>query len=441
METMSRPNIANRKIYNFKEFAFLNAGNKDRHISTPVPFSSEFIVGTVINGNAVPINPAYFNQLLDLSEKSSVGVGSETVYEPDVRTSNEIEGDQIQLYPQFVDMLQAHVNQLGIQLDHPVELKLQLHKLILYEKDNFFKEHIDSTHTVDMVMTLVVEFPMESEGGELVINEDEISHPEKDTLQLSLFYHDQKHEVLKVKEGRKMSMTFDVIQTNKLIPQVIEKYRPDFNLGIQQLRAKGVRRVGFPANHLYMQINPVNHLKGVDRVGYELFKSLAKRIEIRGLAFDEHYWFFEDIIAIGYFLGGFSVVYRDRGEDDEEENPSKMVPLEKKEPFVQVSVPQPVISQLLYSNEPITMDQLRERASHLLPSAPVSYDSYQSIKFEMDKENQYKAIDRDYLMGDVVLLKTMGKGKLKYEGDEEIHLGNEGFEGTIYENLLIYAEL
>ncbi len=58
-----------------------------------------------------------------------------------------------------------------------------------------------------------------------------------------------------------------------------------------------------------------------------------------------------------------------------------------------------------------------------------------------DKKGTYKAVADEYRLGDVLFFKSIGPARMTHYGDSEIHLGNEGFWGTIYEQVAVIATL
>lgn len=383
-----------KKIYSFKEFEFLSSPHK-KWVNRIV--KCDIHIGTV---NNIPLRQEHFDELISISEKSAVGVGSETIYDDDIRSSSEIIADDIQLNSEFIKRIHHHVSEMGIELEHPTSINPVLYKLVLYENGSKFDDHIDNTHSDDMVMTLCVEFPRGSEnkGGNLSINGEKVPQPNKDELSLTLFYHDQIHTVSEVTNGKRMSLIFDVIQTNQILKNVYYPYIESFFQGLIKLQEKGVKRIGFLLQHLYISSDEVkgNQLKGMDRIIYEFCSSQLKDVMIESVCYNESEWYFEALIPIMKLEQPFNELFYDRDYED-----ANLINLQKQE----------------------------------------KEDSYDDIKFNLGNEDTYRAINPKYLMGDVILLKTGAESRIKYEGKKETYLGNEGFFGRIYNNLALIASI
>lgn len=360
----------------------------------------------------IGVNPAYIQDLLKAARRSMVGLGHETIHDEDVRASSEIPSEYITLYPQFMDYIRSVVSQMALQLGNSTTVEPRFYKLVLYQEGDHFEDHIDNEHVENMIMTLSVEFPIpDGLGGDLVIEKDVVPHPNSQQLGLTLFYHDTHHKVTKVQKGNRMSLIFDVVQNpDQLIPQVIQQYLPSFQLGIQKLRLKGVKRIGTSANHMYIfpeEILPSDMtyktLKGMDRIFWELLRTVTQNIFIEDIATDGARFYFGALIPIMKLEGGFSTVYNYREEEDE-------------------------------NQETVDETEIRIKQNE-------GFTSYDEIKFDMDTTGEYRAVHPKYRMGNVVLLRSKGNLRLTYHGDQELHTGNEGFYGEIWSNLGIFAEI
>ena len=83
------------------------------------------------------------------------------------------------------------------------------------DKDSFFKPHKDTPRGTDMLGSLVVIYPTDHEGGELVLRHKDLEwkfHASSLTVSQSspslayvTFYSDIEHEVLKVTSGRRVT--------------------------------------------------------------------------------------------------------------------------------------------------------------------------------------------------------------------------------------------
>ena len=392
-------------FYLLPDFSFLNA-KEQRWLNFQIPYSASNIFGHVTQDDEkIPISSYHFDQLQEVVSPSLVGIGNETVLNQEVRRSNDLwaEESEFEFEPSFRDWIQGTVDILAKQLNHPTAVKPKLHKLILYQAGDFFNEHIDSNHGHNLVMSLSVELPVDQAimGGNLVIEGAEVPHAELNHINLTLFYHDAKHEVTRVESGKRIVLIFDVIQKKQIVPEVLAKYRETLARGLEQVKAKGIRQIGFLLNHLY--INPdeklePKQLKGIDRVGYELLRELNLNVRIKELMYTKRRWYLSELMALIGFNKSFHTLHNDHEEDDE-----------PKTKYLQD-----------------TEDE----------------ESYDDIRLSYDKSDKYAAVSKKFRLGGVLMLKTMGRSRKRFSPDDEIYLGNEGFDGeTIYDNLAIIVDL
>ena len=162
-----------------------------------------------------PVTPAKARKLLGLGQPARFGRGEETLTDPDVRDTWEIprrlvraEWDAATLN----DALATVKEELG--LPNGAELTAELHSLLVYEPNQFFLAHQDSEKDDSMVGTLVVALPSSHTGGELIVghNGEQTAHRgSKTALSLVAFYADCRHEVLQVKSGYRITLTYNLL--------------------------------------------------------------------------------------------------------------------------------------------------------------------------------------------------------------------------------------
>jgi predicted 2-oxoglutarate/Fe(II)-dependent dioxygenase YbiX len=162
-----------------------------------------------------PVTPAKARKLIGLGEAARFGRGEETLTDPEVRDTWEIpkhlvraewEGGALQ------DILATAKDELG--LPHAATLTADLHSFLVYQPNQFFLAHQDSEKDDSMVGTLVVTLPSNYTGGELVVEHNEESKTywgSRAALSLVAFYADCRHEVLKVKSGYRITLTYNLL--------------------------------------------------------------------------------------------------------------------------------------------------------------------------------------------------------------------------------------
>jgi hypothetical protein len=232
--------------------------------------------------NTIPINATInantFEGLLKDSVVSKVGINKETVENTEYRKSHEISQKEItstEIDKEFMKLLQQKLNEVNQKyLLHPTSLKIEFYKLVLYEKEDFFLPHFDADHSEgDQVMTISVDLYCGKRIGGILLFQDlnegnnGPTAPSKDNITMSIFYNDVGHSVSKLDKGRKVSLVFNVLQTNELDDAMIEKFDKQTRKGFRSI---GSEKIGVEMVHIYMSKNP--KLKGVDRIIEELFK-------------------------------------------------------------------------------------------------------------------------------------------------------------------------
>src|SRR6266550_3368244 len=162
-----------------------------------------------------PVTPAKARKLLGLGQPARFGRGEETLTDPDVRDTWEIPRRLVRAEwdaATLKDALATVKEELG--LPNGAELTAELHSFLVYEPDQFFLAHQDSEKDDSMVGTLVVTLPSRYTGGELMVGhngEQEAYRGSTTALSLVAFYADCRHEVLRVKSGYRITLTYNLL--------------------------------------------------------------------------------------------------------------------------------------------------------------------------------------------------------------------------------------
>ena len=380
-------------------------------------------------------DPIRIKHLYDAAVQSAVGKGEETVVDEDIRSSREITTDSISLEPKFAAWVAETVADAGTDLNHPVPMVARLYKVVLYAEGDEFHYHMDAPHSGGMIATFSVElFAGEREGGELQFKDiDDQPHATKNLITWSLFYHDVKHRVTKVEEGWRVSLVFDVFESG--VPKgMLARRQKKAQAALLRMKREGARRVGFMLNHTYMEpteieLEPLEQrleqkmpkhlaeltarflsttrLKGWDRAMYHFFQAqgLEPRL-VRTCVDDNGNVFDRRLVAIFYLNDAFDTLFRHREHDQ----------------------PDPEEEE----------DAWDQREKDGLPEGVLT----RSLEPRLDPSGQYEAVAESCLMGDVVFLRSDAASKKAWVGDnEEVHLGNNGFQGVIHSNLAMIVSL
>ncbi|KAI0355264.1 hypothetical protein OH77DRAFT_1403697 [Trametes cingulata] len=102
-------------------------------------------------------------------------------------------------------------------------IRAELYALNVYGKDAFFKPHVDTPRSSKMFGSLVIVFPTPHEGGELVLrskgtgwtfNTAELLADCKDRIAYVAFFSDIEHEVLPVRSGHRVTLTYNLFYSS-----------------------------------------------------------------------------------------------------------------------------------------------------------------------------------------------------------------------------------
>ncbi|MGO1539221.1 MAG: 2OG-Fe(II) oxygenase [Leucobacter sp.] len=165
----------------------------------------------------LPIQSTSVKQLIAAARPAHVGKGEETLHDTSVRDTWELTPEQVKLRGEIWETeLAAALEQLGIQLglSRTARLRAELHSMLVYGKGQFFAPHQDSEKHDDMIATLVVSLPSAHSGGELVIDDGGVLKQylgSRDNLTLVAFFADRRHEVLPVRSGHRVTLTFNIL--------------------------------------------------------------------------------------------------------------------------------------------------------------------------------------------------------------------------------------
>src|SRR5271166_6025869 len=162
-----------------------------------------------------PVTPAKARKLAGLGQPARFGRGEKTVTDPDVRDTWEIPKHLVRAEwnGAALQVILATVKE-ELGLPNAAELTADLHSLLVYEPNQFFLVHQDSEKDSSMIGTLVVTLPSSYTGGELMVGHNEewkAYRGSKTALSLVAFYADCRHEVLRVKSGYRITLTYNLL--------------------------------------------------------------------------------------------------------------------------------------------------------------------------------------------------------------------------------------
>jgi hypothetical protein len=163
-----------------------------------------------------PITSHTAHRLCAVARPAHHGFKDETRLDRRVRDTWEIAKNRISIdQPRWSKAMAPQLERIGKDLGIPTgsRLEAKLHNLLVYAPGQFFAPHQDSEKAEDMIGTLVVSLPSRFTGGVTSIEH----HGAKlrvggsaSRLTFAAFYADCRHEVLPIKEGYRVVLTYNL---------------------------------------------------------------------------------------------------------------------------------------------------------------------------------------------------------------------------------------
>lgn len=166
----------------------------------------------------LPISADTVEKMLTVTEPAKFGLRDQTLYDKDVRDTNEISANKISISyndTKFASILDNIRDKLGLSED--VCLKPYLHNILVYSKGQFFVEHQDTEKLNGMLATLVIVLPSPHIGGALKIKHygEEVECKSENInatdIKFIAFYSDCQHEVERIVDGYRVVATYNLI--------------------------------------------------------------------------------------------------------------------------------------------------------------------------------------------------------------------------------------
>ncbi|HEX4831210.1 MAG TPA: 2OG-Fe(II) oxygenase [Trebonia sp.] len=164
---------------------------------------------------AYPVPAAQARELIGLGTAARFGRGEQTLTDLAVRDTWEIPRSLVTAQWDETALAAALAGvRDGLGLPPGCELEISLHSMLVYDKGQFFVTHQDSEKDDAMIGTLVVTLPSAFTGGDLLIGEGEEWKAYRGSTTghvLVAFYADRQHEVLPVKSGYRVTLTYNLL--------------------------------------------------------------------------------------------------------------------------------------------------------------------------------------------------------------------------------------
>ncbi len=157
------------------------------------------------------------NELINKAKPSKFGQGTDTLYDPNVRSSLEIMASELD--PVFIEKIKANI---VIKKLAP-NCELRPYKLVIYQEGCFFTKHKDTIRHPKHIGTVSCVLNKDFSGGYFSIEYG----GEKETLGYNpnhwiAIYGDVFHEVTEVTYGTRVSLLFDIYLTESSEEQTID---------------------------------------------------------------------------------------------------------------------------------------------------------------------------------------------------------------------------
>jgi hypothetical protein len=228
---------------------------------------------------SVPLRRGAAKSLIATCRLAPYGKGTETLVDPRVRKTFELDPERFRLGDEWNAAIAAATRTAAAELGLPPDrLDARLYKLLVYEKGGFFLPHRDSEKHDRMVASMIVVLPNSFEGGTLIIRHGTVEKKLtfKDAADGKLpcfaaFYADCEHEVERVSHGVRLALAYNLV----LEPQRKESRGAPgptaagdrlFEAIESWVRAHPTEPLVFAMDHHYTQRGlSVDLLKGADR--------------------------------------------------------------------------------------------------------------------------------------------------------------------------------
>ncbi|XP_037032882.1 uncharacterized protein LOC119071887 [Bradysia coprophila] len=239
-----------------------------------------------------PLYEGEASSVIKLMEQSPYGKGRKTVVDTAVRNSWELNSDGFEiLNPAWNDFIN---NELVAKIKEEMFIDFSftpsLYKLLLYKTGSFFQPHRDSEKVDGMFATLVVQLPSIYKGGQLIVRHDgktvtsDFSSTDMSntfSTFFTAFYCDCEHEVLKVTEGYRVCLVYNLISTRSIIATAPRRHAFELELVnlIKNWEYRG--KLVYALKHKYSESNlSFDNLKTTDRSVANFLVYIAKENDL-----------------------------------------------------------------------------------------------------------------------------------------------------------------
>ncbi|KAJ3348186.1 hypothetical protein GGF32_006357 [Allomyces javanicus] len=251
-------------------------------------------VGTI----ALPVvEDVQVAKLVSVAREAPFGRGFDTVLDPAVRKTWEIEPDKVHFAnPAWDAGIAALSQEIATKLGFPnTAMAMHLYKMLLYVPGGHFVKHRDTEKHDYMFATVVVQLPSSHEGGELVVYQDPdqadaaptaVAHDfgraqgtSRFNVHYAVHYADAEHELKPVISGYRLAMVYSLCwPANQPMPKIDRHVKSRIARQLASLARDG-RVFTYFFDHHYTDRSStqlgLRMLKGVDKARYELLRAAS----------------------------------------------------------------------------------------------------------------------------------------------------------------------
>ncbi|CAF3945996.1 unnamed protein product, partial [Rotaria sp. Silwood1] len=213
--------VLNRTFYNVRKSGNYCGGGRLTDIHDP-----KMMINGIQEHITFPLVPSQVKLIIEKCSLAPFGRQDKTMLDISVRHTWQLDPSSFLITNSewnihtLNNLKSKIVSDLGLHNDWIKNdlIDLQLYKLLLYEKDSFFKIHRDSEKVDGMFGTLVIILPSYYKGGEFVIKHnnqeqkfDYSSTKYKYDYYYLVFYADCEHEILPITDGYRLSLVYNIV--------------------------------------------------------------------------------------------------------------------------------------------------------------------------------------------------------------------------------------
>lgn len=171
---------------------------------------------------ALPLMPEQAARLVAIAEQAPYGRGTETLVDPRVRRTWQLDATRVRLTGRhWSEDLAKVVESVRLGLGVAASIEAQIYKLLVYDTGSFFVPHRDTEKAPGMFATLVIVLPGDYSGGDLLIRHRgqevrfDLHRDEPAEAAFAAFYADCVHEVLPIASGYRLALIYNLVRVGK----------------------------------------------------------------------------------------------------------------------------------------------------------------------------------------------------------------------------------